>query len=612
MRRTDRLLFLGGAALVAAYFLALVHPTLDSFFTPDDMLGLHRAWISPLDQLIRANILFFKSSPFIRPMACALLRSIFYFAGYDAKPFHVALMIILGANLGLTYFVSRRLSGSREAAGVTVLLFSYHNRFKIIYFDTGFIYDPLCYCFYFAALLVYIRARQLNRALRIWEMAACCVLYICALNSKEMAVTLPVTLLAYELIYHPLESWRPAGILRWPIGDGRGVLVIGIATLAYVLGRTTGPDSLVGNPMYQPVLTWTQFMLTSRHFLGDVFSPNHDWSMAAVILLWSVLLAAAWISRQKALLFAWFFLMLSVLPIAFVAARGAPQYYIPWFGWVLYAAVAVVQSLAWVTRRLAGERPVVARVRSAAVLLSLVLALYPYYQRKGFADVSSVMQEAPVNREVAAQLHALHPRLRPLSRLLFLNDPIRADWPNMTFIVQLSYNDRTLEIARAKEMPRPPDERQRSGYEYVFDYRDGHFLDVTPPPPWRPAGPPAIAVTDSAAPEIYHSDFSPVSAYSPARPGERLIAGATDLGPTRPALPPDQAFPDDPFLAVASEIVVRVNGRPADVSLKIGWPSMVNHYRVDFTVPKQTGSGTAVVFLMADGRAGPAAEIPVR
>jgi hypothetical protein len=72
-----------------------------------------------------------------------------------------------------------------------------------LYFDTAYIYDALCYFFFFSAFLLYVRVRQQDRLIKFGEISACCVLYICALNSKETAATLPGFLLVYELLYHP-------------------------------------------------------------------------------------------------------------------------------------------------------------------------------------------------------------------------------------------------------------------------------------------------------------------------------------------------------------------------------------------------------------------------
>src|SRR5579871_1942045 len=157
MTRRERSLALLGATFIAAYFFSLTHDALHAFFALDDSGNLYRAWYYPLPELFRANLLFFLTSPFNRPMGSAWYRAIFSLAGYNPLPFHIANLAVLTANLWLTYAVSRRLSGSREVGALAALLIAYHPRFAYLYFDTAYIYDVLCYFFYFAALVLYMR-----------------------------------------------------------------------------------------------------------------------------------------------------------------------------------------------------------------------------------------------------------------------------------------------------------------------------------------------------------------------------------------------------------------------------------------------------------------------
>jgi len=479
MQRTDRFLFGAGAVVIAVYFFRLTRPSLHVFFTPDDLMNLYRSWIFPTGLLVKANFLFFLTSPFLRPMGSVWYRVIFHFAGFNPFWFHAVNLAILMLNVFLTYAVVRRLTGSREVAAVAALLGAYNRGLGCLYFDTGYVYDVLCYLFYFAAFLFYVRVRQQKRLLNGWETAGCCALYICALNAKEMAVTLPAFLAIYEWLYHPPRSWRRSEWFAWAWREGRVALITGAMTLVFAVGRATGPETLLKDAPYRPSFTWTQFMETSRRFLGDI-AGTHAWSVRTVLLLWVVLFAIAWISKSPSLKFAWLFVMLSPVPVAFILPRGAPQYYVPWFGWVLYSAVVLVRPLEYLTGKL-WTGAWLARARGTALIAALVLILYPYCKRAGWWNVTSAWIEAPQNRETVAQLHRAAPRLRPRSRLLFWNDPISSDIENLIFMVQLSYHDPSLEVKRVKQMKQAPDEKEMAAYDYVFDYRDGQFIELRQP-----------------------------------------------------------------------------------------------------------------------------------
>lgn len=116
-------------------------------------------------------------------------------------------------------------------------------------------------------------------------------------------------------------------------------------------------------------------------------------------------------------------------------------------------------------------------------------------------------------------------------------------------------------------------------------------------------------VVDRNGPAIFHADFSPVSARWPARAGEVLIVKATSSGPT---VNPGQPFPRDSWQEVNSLIAVLVNGREAEVVNKLGWPGLVNTYRVDFRVPDDISSGIMEVQLSVAWVAGAEVSIPVQ
>lgn len=119
-------------------------------------------------------------------------------------------------------------------------------------------------------------------------------------------------------------------------------------------------------------------------------------------------------------------------------------------------------------------------------------------------------------------------------------------------------------------------------------------------------------VTSAGAPAVFHSDFSPVNGARPGISGEVLIVQATGLGPTVPGVDPGQPFPADVILPVNSPVAVKVNGQDAEVVNAVGWPGLVDTYRVDFRVPSGLAGGTASLHLSAAWIAGTAVRIAVQ
>jgi uncharacterized protein (TIGR03437 family) len=119
-------------------------------------------------------------------------------------------------------------------------------------------------------------------------------------------------------------------------------------------------------------------------------------------------------------------------------------------------------------------------------------------------------------------------------------------------------------------------------------------------------------VNSGSGPAVFHADFSLVTSTKPARAGEVLIVTATGLGPTSPGLTPGAPFPNSPFQQVNSPVEVTVNGKPADVVNKIGWPGTTDTYRIDIRVPDDTDPGMAALQLTAAFIPGRVVSIPVQ
>jgi len=618
--KSDRNLAAVALFLIGCYFFRLTRYSLRTGFSSDDLMNLHRAWFSPLRTLIRANLLFFLPSDFVRPMGCLWYRSIFYFTGFNGALFHAADLALLLANIFLTYAVARRLSGSRLAALAAALLLSYQRRWTPLYFDTGYIYDVLCYFFTFAALLWYIAIRQKNRAPGIAESAALLGLFVCALNSKEMAIALPAVLALYELLYAPRRSVRLIAITT-------------AMTVAFMVGRA---GYMVSNPAYRPEIGWMRFNQTTGHFLNEIFVLN-DWFTAPITLaVCGALLMLAVAARSKPLIFAWAFTAITALPIAFVPPRNGPQYYIPLFGCALYAGCAIAGIAAGLRpnsqpRRQAVQilrhivqmvRPIVQALRrhlqtlrhtfqtppywaeravAACLLLAIAWPFYTYYKKLGMSGVISMSQNSPVWMSLASQMRALRPSLPSNARVLFLNDPMLPDVYDMEFLVRLTYRDRSLTVDRAKTMTQRPSLRQMQGYDAVFDYHLGKLTEV---PQFSVAIHPAIL-------QFFDADWKLIDPNHPAHPGEHIIAKATGLGPTDPDVAPGEAFPHGPLAESILRLDLRVNGRQAEVPQHLGSPDEVNVYRLDFRLPVQTEAGMAQVQLTVGGQSAPPAAIPV-
>lgn len=154
--------------------------------------------------------------------------------------------------------------------------------------------------------------------------------------------------------------------------------------------------------------------------------------------------------------------------------------------------------------------------------------------------------------------------------------------------------------SRQASMAEDPANRRRNGGGRIRWV--GHLIPLSRPE----------IVVSTTGPAVFHSNFTPVTAANPARAGELLIVTATGLGPTRPGVDPGRSFPQTVLAEVNSPLDVTINGQPAEVVNKFGWPGTTDSYRVDVRVPAGTAPGTATIQLTAAFIQGSEAKISVQ
>lgn len=327
--------------------------------------------------------------------------------------FHLTSILLHAANVMLVYALALRLyriawphaegdGGVRLRIGAALgaLLFGVHPlRVESVAWVTER-RDVLCGLFYLLAVLLYLRAVDGEPGTRrrsgpvYW---AALGVFVLALLSKSMAVTLPAVLLLLDI--YPLRRLRPGlhGWLTpgpWPIWREKlpfllaaaavsaaafralvggaaatswerlGLLdrvAISLYSVAFYLWKTLLPVGL--SPLYElPV----PFRVADRRFL-----------VAGLVVLLVTAVAVAVRRRWPALLAVWVGYVLMLLPVVGIVHNGyqiaADRYtYLPGVGWALLAGGVTVAAL----RRLqdvrgGGREPVV----GAAVLVSLIAAV---------------------------------------------------------------------------------------------------------------------------------------------------------------------------------------------------------------------------------------------
>jgi len=346
--------------ILVAYFLHFALPALAGAFSADEMMSVYIYWFTGTLKSLWENVCFWKGIG--RPGGALYYLPLYHFFRLNPQPYRIAQISVLAASIPVVYHLARLLASSRSVAFLAVLAFCYHAQLANLVLSGSFIYDALCGFFYFAALTYYIHIREKGLLLRPTQCVGFLALYICALNVKEMAVTLPVVILIYELLKYPHELERPR-FFRWILYDALPALVAGAITAIYCYNKIYGPG-FAGNfttefvehrleparlpswviaalELYTPHYSWRRFTESNAHFVSELFYylvPNHVLTGGMLLAIWALLFAYAFLRRDRMLQLMAFWVVITPLPLAFISPRGGARLYILLFGWAMVFA----------------------------------------------------------------------------------------------------------------------------------------------------------------------------------------------------------------------------------------------------------------------------------
>jgi hypothetical protein len=482
-------------ALLIAYFLHFSLPALRVSFREDEMMNMGICWRAGTLKSFLANIVFWKvfcipggalyDLPLYlyRPGGALYYLPLYHFFELNPFPYRVVQISILAASIPLAYYLSRRLASSRSIAFLAVLALCYHPRLGSLVFVGAFIYDVLCGFFYFAALAYYIHIREKKASLRPLQLLGFLVLYVCALNCKEMAVTLPVIVLVYELLKSPSwPDWK--AFLRWIRSYAAPSLIAGLLTVFYIYGKTHGSGSLASLDPYRPKYSWHNFTASNAKFVGELLFAGDTITPATLLLLWAFVFIYAFIRRDRMLQLMAFWIVIVPLPLAFIVPmRGDAPLYLLLFGWAMIFAKITFDLISLIskfsasvgTRILAAAGATVGdasselslRVFRIIATLLVALALAVFTQRENQRLSAPWLSVGTKTSHVIQTFRSLG--LRPIhgSRILLLlkENLFQNKW-NAFFIASLVWNDHSLRIwvERADELT----PQQQANVDYLI------------------------------------------------------------------------------------------------------------------------------------------------
>src|SRR5438067_2281191 len=335
----ESLIDLACVTALIGYFLHFALPSLRGGFGADEPMNLYFYWHPGILRCLWANVCFW--SNFYRPAGALYYLPLYDFFGLNPEPYRIVQVGIVAASIPIIYWLSRLLTTSRSVAFLGTIIVSYHADLANLVFRGSMIYDALCGLFYFTALAYYIHVREQRANLRSLQITVFLLLYIFALNAKEMAVTLPVIALIYEVLKWPgLDDWKL--FVRQNSRSAIPPLVAGLLAAIYIYGKTHGSGPLVEAEVYRPQYSWHTFLESNAQFVNELRFHHGPIPVVALLLLWAGVFFYAFMRRDRTLLLMAFWVVLVPLPIAFLRPiRSGACLYLLLFGWAIIFAKVV-------------------------------------------------------------------------------------------------------------------------------------------------------------------------------------------------------------------------------------------------------------------------------
>jgi hypothetical protein len=466
------------ALLLIAYFLHFALAARRGGFRADEMLNMWIYWRAGAFKSLMANITFW--TEFYRPGGALYYLPLYHFFGLNPLPYRIVQISILALSIPIAYYLARLLASSRLIAFLAVLAFCYHPYVANLVFVGAFIYDVLCGFFYLAALTYYVHLREQDICLRPLQLLIFLLLYVLALDSKEMAVTLPIIILIYEFLKAP--RWADCkAFISWSWRCGAPSLIAGAVTAIYLYGKLYGTGSLTRLDPYLPRYSWHQFVVGNAKFLGELFFAKDAITPKTFWIFWAAVFIYAVLRRDRTVRLMAFWVIIVPLPIAFLLPiRGGACLYLLLFGWAMIFARVACDLIALISRtfmfpgqRIAVDRkteamsethdrnaPILGILRATAgktpgwtvriVLVSVLavsFALFTDWENRRLRTVPNLLSVGEKLSHVIAAFNSLNLRPAPHSTVLLKPDEqlFQNKWHSL-FIASLVWNDHSVQI----------------------------------------------------------------------------------------------------------------------------------------------------------------------
>ena len=422
-------------ALLLAWFCNWSRRGWDASFVADDMMNI---WSHVHTQgWPRAMFSIFDLwTPLQRPAGALFYVPLYSAFGFNARPFHGALLLLLATNAAVSYFVIRRVAG-RKAALPGMALIVFLPMFADIYYGLHTVYDTLCSLFTWSAFLVHISVRCPGVPSKLLRLGGTTLLFGLALASKEMALALPLFLFLHELLIAKPTNRR----FDWMIP----IIPLAAASVWFRVLSAPAQREAAG---YGLDISWNSFISHWGHYLR--WLTEFHYREVTPVLTASILLlplTCAIALRSRAAVFGWLVFITGALPVIFAATRNVYVLFVPLLGLGMVAgAFASELGRRW---------------HVPAALFAIPFGCWAAYATMTTGDryVGWIERDSAPLRQTFQYLDKQKLQLPRGARVLSERDPFPFDDYALQMTLGLYYRDPALKVDRLKFGKLRPDIR---------------------------------------------------------------------------------------------------------------------------------------------------------
>lgn len=418
-------------------------------FSMDDFNNLFWSQQSRGDALIWHIIN--PASDFFRPVGLLVYWMHWQLFDINPLPYHLSAWLLHALNVVWVYIILKNLLGSSVSASVGCMLFVFQSSFADIYWNFGTIFELLLVFLFFLGFWIY-----LNHGHSIYGILLATVVYILAIKAKEMAITLPVVWLWYDIILRriqsPIARLSPKNSLWQWWYRGKWSLMPAMVAMWFVYLKVssmalTSADYGPSFPYYMDFSPGT-IVKGYAWYLDALFHTQLGWMVWVGIVVVAVGTLA--VLRHRLGLFFLGYIFISFLPvIPLPNHRMLFYWYLPFFGICGFAAV-ITEGIVKLVRT-------VLQTRQAMVLgaLLFVLVIQRHYalQQKLSKDPRAWATE--VAREYQSFVEGLRTLPAPLlnETIYYKSVPRYFDEVPTLSATQVAFRRTDLKARIVKEFP---------------------------------------------------------------------------------------------------------------------------------------------------------------